>query len=98
MDLEVYGTRSSHIIHGNFHSQYTQTHYMTHAEMDPLSAELDLEVNGMRMDLLAAVEEHANVAAQLEQQAGESVLCLRRRLCTCIEINGCCVLLDQSQS
>jgi len=35
--------------------------------MDPLSAELDLEVNGMRMDLLAAVEEHAHVTALLER-------------------------------
>lgn len=41
------------------------------AEMDPLSNELDLEVKGLRMGLLRAVEEQAQVAAKLEE-AGAS--------------------------
>lgn len=39
--------------------------------MDPLSNELDLEVKGLRMGLLRAVEEQAQVAAKLEE-AGAS--------------------------
>mmetsp|Transcript_20160 Transcript_20160/g.52443 ORF Transcript_20160/g.52443 Transcript_20160/m.52443 type:complete len:345 (-) Transcript_20160:1771-2805(-) len=39
------------------------------AEMDPLSAELDLEIKCLRQDLLRAVEDHAQVAARLEGSA-----------------------------
>jgi len=38
--------------------------------MCPLSSELDLEVKDLRQELLKAVDEHAQVAARLEEAAG----------------------------